>query len=85
MNRKDVTIEDLARMIQKGFEETAKKKEVDNRFKGVNKRFDDSDKRFNGLDNQLERIEKLLIVDHRERIKKLEIEVRRLNELLAVR
>ncbi len=71
MKKKNITIEDLARMVQKGFSETAKRKEVDRRFDGVDKRLD--------------RIEKLLIVDHRQRIEKLEMEVKNLKELLAVK
>jgi hypothetical protein len=42
MTKKKITIEDLARMVQKGFLETAKKDEVN--------------KRFNGVENRLERI-----------------------------
>jgi len=71
MKRKNITIDDLARMIQKGFLETAKKTEVN--------------KRFDTVENRLERIEKLLIAEHRRRIEKLEIDVRELKELLAVK
>ncbi|GAI21016.1 unnamed protein product, partial [marine sediment metagenome] len=38
-----------------------------------------------GVDKRLDRIEKLLIVDHRQRIEKLEMEVKNLKELLAVK
>lgn len=65
MENKDITIEDLAGMVKKGFD-------------GVDKRFD-------RVDNNLERIEKLLIADHRRRIEKLEIAVKQLKELLAVK
>jgi len=71
MKKKNITIGDLARMVQKGFLETAKKDEVN--------------KRFDKVENRLERIEKLLIADHRRRIEKLEIAVKDLKELLAVR
>ena len=71
MKKKNITIEDLARMVQKGFLETAKKVEVD--------------KRFDKIENSLERIEKLLIAEHRRRIEKLELDVRELKELLAVK
>ncbi len=70
-NQNNITIGDLARMVQKGFEETAKKDEVNMRF--------------NKVEDRLETIEKLLIVNHRERIEKLEIEVKELKELLAVK
>lgn len=51
----------------------------------VKKGFDGVDRRFNKVDNSLERIEKLLIAEHRRRIEKLEIDVRELKELLAVK
>lgn len=71
MKKKNVTIDDLARMVQKGFLETAKKSEVD--------------KRFDKVEDHLERIEKLLIAEHRRRIERLEVDVRELKELLAVK
>ena len=65
-----VTIGDLARMVQKGFEETAKKEEVNMRF--------------NRVENRLETIEKLLIKDHRIRIEKIEEDIKELKSLLVV-
>ena len=59
MKKKNITIDDLARMVNKGFEGTAKSKEVNVRF----------DK----IDNRLDRIEKLILADHKRRIEKLEI------------
>jgi len=71
MKKKIITIEDLARMVQKGFNETAKKDEVN--------------KRFDRVENRLEKIEKLILAEHRRRIERLEVEVKELRELLAVR
>jgi len=71
MENKNITIDDLAGMVQKGFEETAKKDEVNERF----------DK----IENRLESIEKLILDDHKRRIEKLEDEVKELRELLAVK
>lgn len=71
MIKKNVTIDDLAMMVQKGFEETAKK--------------DETNSRLDKIEDRLETIEKLLIVDHRQRIEKLEAEVKELKELLAVK
>ena len=65
MKKKSITTEDLARMVNKG-------------FNGVDKRFDK-------VDDKLNRIEKLLIAEHRRRIEKLEKDVRELKELLAVK
>lgn len=78
MKKKNITIDDLARMVQKGFVDTAKKTEMDFRFNQVDKRFDK-------VDDKLDRIEKLLIAEHRRRIEKLETDVKELKELLAVK
>ena len=69
MKDKNITIDDLARMVAKGFEETAKRKEVNTRFDFV--------------ESRLERIEKLVLADHKRRIEKLEEEVKDLRGLLA--
>jgi septation ring formation regulator EzrA len=54
---KEITIEDLALMVQKGFDEItgkmATKEQVDKKFELV-------DKRFQRVDNQLEKVEKRL-------------------------
>lgn len=71
-NQNNITIGGLARMIQRG-------------FNGVDQRFDKVDQRFDKVEDRLETIEKLLIVNHRERIEKLETEVKELKELLAVK
>jgi len=71
VKKKNITIEDLARMVQKGFLETAKRDEVN--------------KRFDKVEARLERIEKLILADHRRRIERLEVEVKELKELLAVK
>jgi len=71
VKKKNITIDDLVRMVQKGFLETAKRDEVN--------------KRFDKVEDRLERIEKLILPDHKRRIEKLEIEVKELKELLAVK
>jgi len=50
MVKKNITTEDLARMVQKGFEETAKRDEVNSRF--------------DIIENRLDKIEKLILADH---------------------
>lgn len=57
---KKITNEVLARMIAKGFEETAKKADVDERFRGVDKRLDGVDKRLDGVDCRLDSIKRCL-------------------------
>ncbi len=76
MKKKNITIGDLAIMVQKGFEKTAT-------VEMVEKGFEEVDKRFDGIDKRLDRIEKLILADHRERIEKLEQEVKDLKDLLA--
>ncbi|OHA61961.1 MAG: hypothetical protein A2117_00130 [Candidatus Wildermuthbacteria bacterium GWA2_46_15] len=71
MKVKNITIDDLARMVAKGFSETAKRAEVSLRF----------DK----IDGRLDRIEKLILANHKVRIERLEEEVKYLKELLAVK
>lgn len=77
MAKKNITIEDLARMVNKGFDKTAKKDDIDGQFKLVDKRFDK-------IENRLEKIEKLILADHKRRIERLEIDVKELRGLLAV-
>ncbi|MBI2626584.1 MAG: hypothetical protein HYW69_03265 [Candidatus Nealsonbacteria bacterium] len=72
MTKQNVTIDDLAGMVQKGFE-------------GVDLRFDKVDGRLDKIEDRLETIEKLFIANHNQRIEKLETEVKELKELLAVK
>lgn len=51
MPRKNITINDLAGMVKKGFDG------VDKRFDGVDKRFDGVDKRFNNVEARLRNLE----------------------------
>ncbi|MCX6720524.1 MAG: hypothetical protein NTW11_01855 [Candidatus Staskawiczbacteria bacterium] len=70
MAKKNITIDDLAVMVQKGFAETAKKADMDLRFDEVDKRFD--------------KIENLILADHKKRIERLESEVKDLREMFAM-
>lgn len=70
-DEKEITIDELARMIAKGFEETAKKVEVDVRFDEIEKRLD--------------RIEKFLLEEHRRRIERLEDQMREVRDALAIK
>ena len=67
----EVTNEELARMIAKGFEGTAQKIDMDRQFGEVKDRLD--------------RIEQFLLEDHRRRIEKLEAQVKELRDLLVVK
>ncbi|MBI3627624.1 MAG: hypothetical protein HY220_02670 [Candidatus Sungbacteria bacterium] len=63
--KKKVTIEGLASMVQRGFND------IDRQFEDVHKRFD--------------RIEKLILADHKRRIERLESDVKDLRDLLAMK
>jgi len=52
-----ITIEELAVMIKRGFDETAKKIDVDKRFESMDKRFDGVDRRLDHIDARLNTIE----------------------------
>jgi len=73
MNKKNITIDDLAVMVQKGFndvtEKMATKIELKIMRSEMNERFD--------------KIEKLILADHKKRIEKLETEVKELKEMFA--
>jgi archaellum component FlaC len=73
MAKKSVTIDDLAVMVQKGFADVATKSDI----KVLTERFDLVDKRF-------DKIENLILVDHKKRIERLEEEVKDLKELFAM-
>lgn len=75
--KKNITIDDLAGMVQRGFISVDKRfDEVDKRFNEVDKRFKQADLKIDRLEqdmnNRFDRIEKLFLEDHRERIEKLE-------------
>lgn len=78
MKKKTVTIEDLARMVSKGFEETAGKEQVDNLERWAKMRFDN-------VDRELKEIRKQLIgVVYRYEFDHLQDRVKDLENLLAV-
>ena len=68
---KKMTLETLAGMVKRGFDETAKKTEVDARFDGIEK--------------ELQRIENIVIRAHDNRITALEDNMRLVKTKLGVR
>jgi hypothetical protein len=74
--KKNITINDLAVMVKKGFD-------------GVDKRFDNLTKEmrfgFDRVDKRFDRLENLILVEYRTRIEKLEKKVEKLEEILAVK
>ncbi|MFA5086423.1 MAG: hypothetical protein WC468_02445 [Candidatus Paceibacterota bacterium] len=78
MKKKEITIDDLAMMVGKGFQS------VDKRFDEVDKRFEEVGKRFDKVDKRFDKIEKLILAEHMQRIEKLEEEMKELKNLLAI-
>ncbi len=80
MAKKNISIDDLASMVQNGFTEA--KEDMNKRFEQVNKRFDaivtkaEMNRRFDGLEDRV-------LASHQKRIEKLEAEVKELREILA--
>ena len=76
MAKKNTTIDELAIMVQKGFNG------VDKRFEQVDKRFDvvvtkaEMNRRFDALEDRI-------LASHQKRIEKLEAEVKELREMFA--
>ena len=66
MKEKKITINDLARMVNRGFNATNKRMDL---------RFDGIDARLNKIDSRLDNIEKVTLDDHGKRIQKLEHKV----------
>ncbi len=71
MAKKNITIDQLAVMINKGFEKTATKEQLQK-----------IDLRLSNVENKLDKIEKSILDDHKERIEKLESKVTYLENVL---
>ncbi len=77
MAKRKTTIEDLARMVAKGFEETAKKADMDRQFKDLNNRL-------GSLEKDVEYIKNLVALNHKHRLEKLELDMKELKNALAM-
>ena len=72
MKNKNITIEDLAGMVKKGFD-------------GADKRFDGVDGKLKEIDIRLDHIENLILKQYSRRIETLEMRIKRLEEALALK
>lgn len=79
MEKKNITMDDLAVMVKKGFDG------VDTRFNGVDLRFNKVDKRFDNIEGRFDKIERILVANHHQRIEKLESDMKELKEILAIK
>jgi len=73
MAKKNTTIDDLAVMVQKGFEKTSTKEQVDH-----------LESRVIRLEKNVATIKDLILEGHKKRIVKLEDEVKELREMFAM-
>ena len=84
MATKNITINDLAVMVQKGFNG------VDKRFEQVDKRFEQMDKRLDSMvtkaemNRRFDGLEDRILVSHQKRIEKLEAEAKELRRMFAM-
>ena len=75
---KKTTLEDLARMMKRGFDELATRTEMKEGFKGVNERLDKIEKR-------LFRMDATIFIDYKRRIQKLEADVEYLKDVSGIK
>ena len=100
MAKEEMTLDTLAQMVQRGFEKTATKAELEHVAKKadlgefrtqVNTQLDHHDaslefmsERLDGIDDRLDRIEQLLGEDYRRRLERLETTVQKLKAKVGV-
>ncbi len=87
MANKKITIDNLAIMMKKGFDDTATKIQVsglEKRVDGLEGRFDGVEKRLDKIDARLERIEGTILKHHASQIESLEKRILRLEETSSI-
>lgn len=72
MKKKSITIDQLAVMVKKGFDKTASVEHVSNEISSLKK----------WAEGRFDKIEKVILDDHKERISKLETKVTYLENIL---
>ncbi len=86
MPKKKITIEDIAGMIKRGFDETAKKNDVEKRFTEVEKRLDTIENRVHNIEEGQEEIKiKLDNFPYRFELRELEKRVSSLEKKITFR
>src|SRR3989344_41759 len=85
VKKPETTIDDLAMMVSRGFENAATKRdihgieqEMDGLEKGMNERFNSVDVRLQKIDDRLDHVEHHLVFGHTNRLEYLEDAVRML-------
>ncbi len=74
---KSITIDQLARMVQKGFEETSKKSDLNNLRTDLNNLRTEMNERF-------DKVEKIILADYKRRLEQVESDMRLLKNALAI-
>ena len=74
MSKKNITIEALAGMVQKGFDDISENMATKYELKSLRTE----------MHGRFDKIEKLILADHKKRIEKLEEEVNELREMFAM-
>ncbi len=79
-------VNDLAVMVQKGFVDSGKKIDgLKSDIDGLKSDMVEVNDRLDSIDDRLDRIEKIFSVDHKNRIERLEFEVKNLKDLFALK
>jgi len=86
MENNNITNEELAQMIGKGFAGVDEKfAGINEKFAGINEKFTGIDEKFKGVYTRLEKIENILLDSHGRRIEKLEDRMKEPRESLAMK
>ncbi len=84
VKKSEITIDDLAVMVSRGFENTTTKQDLSGLKEEMNERFDNVDIRLQKIDGRLDHIEHHLIFGHTNRLEYLEDAVRLLKTKAGV-
>lgn len=76
LKKKTITLDELAGMVQHGFEGVDKK--IHDLRAEMNQRFDEINERFNDIEARLDRLEKVLFEEQHERMIRLEDRVQKM-------
>jgi len=66
MKKNKITLEELAKMVARGFEQVASKEEIDQRFDQVDQRFDDIERKIDKVDLRVDQVYEILERDEKD-------------------
>ncbi|MBI2052369.1 MAG: hypothetical protein HYT38_01665 [Candidatus Sungbacteria bacterium] len=82
---KKVTIDGLARMVARGFEETSKKADVDRQFQDVGQQLKSIGDRLDSLEKEMANLKDLVILNLKRRVEGLEVEIKEFKNLIGMK